>query len=61
MCSSLDAIETIEEEKLRGEIKIQFIEDTKVQDAGGLLREWTTLILQEVIRNGMNQIYFICL
>lgn len=35
---------------MHGEVKIQFVEDDVVQDAGGLLREWSTSVIAELIR-----------
>ena len=31
------------------EVKVEFKNDEKVNDAGGLLREWITLILRELV------------
>ncbi|TNV74103.1 hypothetical protein FGO68_gene10807 [Halteria grandinella] len=50
--TSVDGIIKMKSRLLHGELKIKFQEDLKVQDAGGLLREWSTSILQKLVDLG---------
>ncbi|KAM3128561.1 hypothetical protein pb186bvf_019329 [Paramecium bursaria] len=50
--SSLAAISQLRTRFLHGEIKIKFEEDTIVQDAGGLLREWSTQVILTMVKLG---------
>ncbi|CAK77805.1 unnamed protein product (macronuclear) [Paramecium tetraurelia] len=47
--TSIESIMKLKSRLLHGELKIKFQEDQKVQDAGGLLREWSTSILQQLV------------